>query len=157
MSLYLFFKSVHMLGIVLFLGNIIVTGWWKAMADRTGDPLVVAFAQRQVTLTDFVFTAGGAAIALIGGMGMAMIAGLMATQWVMLGLGLFTLSGLIWVAVLIPVQIRQARMAKAFRRDEPIPAAYLALNRRWIVWGVLATVIPLGNLYVMVFKPMSGG
>jgi uncharacterized membrane protein len=51
------------LGAVIFLGNIIVTGWWKVMADRTSNPFVIALAQRQVTLTDFVFTAGGAALA----------------------------------------------------------------------------------------------
>jgi len=39
--------------VVAFLGNIIVTGWWKLMADRTRDPRVIAFAQRQVTTTDY--------------------------------------------------------------------------------------------------------
>ena len=29
------------------------------MADRTRDPKIIAFAQRQVTLTDWVFTFGG--------------------------------------------------------------------------------------------------
>ncbi|MGH8119665.1 MAG: DUF2269 family protein [Gammaproteobacteria bacterium] len=61
---YLTLKSLHILGAVIFLGNIIVTGWWKVMADRTKNPKVIAFAQRQVTMTDFVFTAGGAAIIL---------------------------------------------------------------------------------------------
>ena len=31
------FKVVHLAGVVIFLGNIIVTGLWKVMADRTGD------------------------------------------------------------------------------------------------------------------------
>lgn len=35
---YLLLKSVHMLGVVLFLDNIIVTAAWKAMADRDGGP-----------------------------------------------------------------------------------------------------------------------
>ena len=34
-NLYLWLKVVHIFGVVLFLGNIIVTGWWKNMADRT--------------------------------------------------------------------------------------------------------------------------
>ena len=153
MNLYLLFKSIHLLGAVLFLGNIIITGWWKTMADRTGDPLIIAFAQRQVTLTDFIFTAGGVLLVLVGGVSMAMLTGLHQALWVLLGLGLFTVSGVIWAVVLIPVQIKQARMAKLFQRDTPIPEAYLALNRRWILWGLLATIIPLANLYVMVFKP----
>lgn len=76
-STYLILKSLHIVGAVIFLGNIIVTGWWKVMADRTGDPKIIAFAQRQVTFTDFVFTAGGAALTLATGVGNAMI-----HQWI---------------------------------------------------------------------------
>ena len=129
MSLYFLFKSMHLLGVVLFLGNIIVTGWWKYMADRNGDPLVIAFAQRQVTLTDYVFTAGGAALVFVGGVAMSVMAGLQTQFWVLLGAGLFTLSGIIWAVILIPVQIKQARMAKAFKRNEPIPRDDLKLNQ----------------------------
>lgn len=44
---YLAFKVVHILGVVLFLGNIIVTGVWKVLADRTGELRTVAYAQRR--------------------------------------------------------------------------------------------------------------
>ena len=60
------FKVVHLFGVSLFLGNIIVTGEWKVLADRTGEPRVIAYAQRLVTLTDWIFTAGGVALILIG-------------------------------------------------------------------------------------------
>ena len=39
------FKVVHLFGVVLFLGNIIVTAVWKVMADQTGDPRIVAYAK----------------------------------------------------------------------------------------------------------------
>jgi uncharacterized membrane protein len=64
---YLLLKSLHIFGAILLLGNIIVTAWWKIMADRTRDPRVIAFAQRQVTLTDWVFTAPGALITVVAG------------------------------------------------------------------------------------------
>jgi uncharacterized membrane protein len=51
---YLAFKVVHLLGVVLFLGNIIVTGVWKTLADWTREPLTIAYAQRLVTITDWV-------------------------------------------------------------------------------------------------------
>jgi uncharacterized membrane protein len=41
---YLLLKSLHVLGVVIFLGNIIVTAVWKAFADRTGSPAIVAYA-----------------------------------------------------------------------------------------------------------------
>jgi len=55
------FKVVHLFGVVIFLGNIIVTALWKVMADRTDNPRIIAYAQRLVTLTDWIFTAGGVA------------------------------------------------------------------------------------------------
>jgi uncharacterized membrane protein len=154
MAPYTAFKIVHMLGIVLFLGNIIVTGVWKVMADRTGNPAVVGFAQRLVTLTDWVFTAGGAALVLAGGYGMAYSVGYdTGSGWLLLAITLFSASGVIWVAILIPVQIRQARLARSFEPGGEIPPLYWRLNRQWYFWGILATIIPLANLYVMVVKP----
>jgi uncharacterized membrane protein len=73
---YFAFKLVHIVGVVLFLGNIIVTGVWKALADRTGEPRVIAYAQRLVTVTDWVFTLGGIVLILIGAYGMVAVGGL---------------------------------------------------------------------------------
>jgi hypothetical protein len=43
MDNYRLLKSLHVLGVVIFLGNIIVTAVWKALADRTGSPAIVAY------------------------------------------------------------------------------------------------------------------
>ncbi len=61
----------HVLGVVLFLGNIVVTAVWKLLADRTREPAVVAFAQRLVTFTDVAFTATGAGLIAISGLVLA--------------------------------------------------------------------------------------
>ena len=68
MRAYLFLKGIHILGVILLLGNIIVTAWWRIMADRTRDPRVIAFAQQQVTWTDWVITAPGALISCCCGL-----------------------------------------------------------------------------------------
>jgi uncharacterized membrane protein len=33
-STYLLLKSIHIFGVILLMGNIIVTAWWKFMADK---------------------------------------------------------------------------------------------------------------------------
>lgn len=149
------FKVLHLFGVVVFLGNIIVTGLWKAMADRTKNPPVIAFAQQLVTLTDWIFTAGGAAFLLLGAYGMAFVAGLdLGRQaWLIWGQILFAISGVIWVVLLIPIQIAQAGQSRTFAAGGAIPQSYWRLGRRWMIWGTIATVIPLINLYLMVFKP----
>ena len=68
---YQFLKALHFLGIIVFLGNIIVTAIWKALADSTKKPDVISYAQRLVTITDYSFTATGAALIVISGRLMA--------------------------------------------------------------------------------------
>ena len=153
MDWYLVLKTVHLIGAILFTGNIVVTGWWKVMADRTRDPRVLAFAQRQVTLTDWLFTLGGIVLLVAGGAGAAALGGFTATTpWVAWGSALFIASGVIWIGVLVPVQARLGRMAKGFAAGGTIPADYWRLERRWGVFGLIATLLPLAAVVVMVFK-----
>ena len=150
---YLWLKTIHLLGVVLFLGNIIITGWWKFMADKTKNPQVIAFAQRQVTLTDFVFTAGGAAILFGAGMANVGIHHMdFSAKWLSQGMWMFVSSGIIWVLVLIPTQIKQAKLAQEFAKSNAIPEIYWKLCTRWNVFGAIAVVLPLINLYWMTFK-----
>ena len=145
---------VHVVGAVLFLGNILVTAVWKTLADRTRSPAVVAYAQRLVTITDFAFTAPGAALIAISGPILADdLGGVGGPGWLTLGFALFIASGVIWVAALIPIQIAQARMARTFRTEDAVPPGYWRLATLWAVFGAIATLLPLANLYLMIVKP----
>lgn len=153
---YLLFKTMHVIGAMLFVGNLLVTFVWKLMADRTRDPRVIGFAQRLVTLTDSTFTGLGALLLLLSGL---MMVGpynieFWNVPWLMWGLTLFAISGLIWLLILIPIQIKQARMARDFFKDAEIPASYWLLSRMWMGFGGVATLLPLLNVYLMVAKPL---
>jgi uncharacterized membrane protein len=63
-------------------------------------------------------------------------------------------SGVIWILVLIPTQMVQARQAHAFVSGATIPESNWRHTPRWYIWGTIATLIPLANLYVMVFEPL---
>lgn len=155
METYLALKSLHILGVVLFVGNIVVTGWWKVMADRTRHPAIVAFAQRQVTLTDWIFTFGGSGLVVVGAYANVYLHDLpLDAPWLVWGQVMFFASGVLWVAILIPLQIRLARLARGFAGGGAIPDEYWRLNRVWLWVGILATVLPAANLYFMVFKPV---
>ena len=147
--------SLHILGVVLFLGNIIVTAVWKMLADRTRNPAVVAYAQRLVTITDIAFTATGVTLIIVSGQVMAQDFGgvFSGPSWLLWGWSLFIASGVIWLAILIPIEVMQERLAIAFRNASTIPDRYWRLSRLWAIFGVIATVLPLFNLYLMVFKP----
>jgi uncharacterized membrane protein len=147
--------SLHIFGVVLFLGNIIVTAVWKTLADQTKSPPVVAYAQRLVGITDIAFTALGVVLIIVSGQVMAEDFGGVfgGPMWLTVGWSLFIASGVIWIAVLVPVEVMQARLAREFRGAPTIPDRYWRLSRIWAVFGAVATLLPLANLYFMVFKP----
>ena len=66
-----FLKTLHVLGAVLFLGNIIVTAFWKTLADRTGNLAVIRFSVRTTTLADLLFTLAGAVLLAASGHALA--------------------------------------------------------------------------------------
>lgn len=151
---YLTLKTVHVVAAIVFVGNLVVSALWKVLADRTREPRVIAFGQRLITVTDLAFTGPGATLVLLTGLGMTTYGyGFFRMAWMQWGLGLFLVSGVIWAAVLLPIQLKQARLAREFARGAPIPDEYWRLGRLWMAFGTVATVLPLVNVYLMVFKP----
>ncbi len=151
---YATFTILHIVGIVLLIGNVTVTAFWKVMADRSRDARLIAHAQYLVTWADWLFTLGGIVLTIVGGYGAAIVAGyaLFTQPWLVWGQLLFLASGLIWVGILLPAQVRQARMARAFADGGQIPAAYWRDAKRWLVWGIVATVPLVAGIVVMVVK-----
>jgi uncharacterized membrane protein len=143
-------KVVHLLCACLFLGNVIVSGVWAALAERTGRHEIIKFSNRMVLLTDVLFTATGALGVVITGHLMAdRFGGDTAHGWITWSYMLFGLSGLIWACVLVPIQLRQRTLLARF---DHITADYLRLSRVWQIAGAVATILPLPIIYLMVTK-----
>ncbi|WP_373486955.1 DUF2269 family protein [Blastomonas sp.] len=148
-------KFLHILGIILLLGNITVTAVWKVFADRTKNGTIVAFGQKMVTGTDWGLTVPGIVLTMVGGYGAMYEAryDFPGPGWLVWSQVCFVVAGLVWLGVLIPIQMRQARMARAFTDQTGVSADYRALSRRWLVWGLIATVPLVSALYFMIAKP----
>jgi uncharacterized membrane protein len=148
-------KAIHIFGVILFIGNIAVSAFWKAFADRTRELGVIRYATRMVNLADVGFTAGGIAIIMVTGHMMApAYGGVMQTEWIRWSYLLVVGSGAIWLAVLLPVQFAQARMLKTLAPQATIPARYWKLSALWMVAGSVATLLPLPAIYLMTAKPV---
>ncbi|KIZ45569.1 MULTISPECIES: DUF2269 domain-containing protein [Rhodopseudomonas] len=152
--MYDVFKVLHVVGVVILVGNVTITAFWKVFSDMTGDPRVIAHAQRGVTVADFIFTLAGIVLIMIGGYGAAILKDLplFTSPWLVAGQILFAVSGVIWLGILVPLQIRQARVARSFAQGGEIPEGYRRDARLWIIWGVIATVPLVAAIYVMVVK-----
>jgi uncharacterized membrane protein len=143
-------KIIHLLCACLFLGNVIVSGVWAALAERTGKHEIIKFSNRLVLLTDCLFTATGAVGVVVTGHLMAVrYGGDTAHGWLTWSYMLFGMSGLIWALVLVPIQLKQRALLRKFDHITP---AYLRLSRVWQVSGAVATVLPLPIIYLMVTK-----
>jgi len=155
MTAFNLYKFAHLLGLVLLLGNITVTAVWKVFADRTRDAGIVGFGQRMVTGTDFGLTAPGIVLTIVGGYGAMFEAryDFPGPAWLLWSQLCFIAAGIIWLGLLIPIQVRQARMARGFERGGEVTAEYRRLARQWLVWGLIATVPLVAALYFMIAKP----
>ena len=149
-------KFLHITGVVMLMGNITVTAIWKFFADRTQRPEVLAFAQKLVTYTDWSMTVWGVVLLMAGGYFMVVFANWPLTQhWLLWSQALFVAAGLIWLLVLVPLQVRQARLARQFSGDD-VGDEYRQLSRRWLIWGLISTVPLLVATWLMIAKPTSG-
>jgi uncharacterized membrane protein len=143
-------KIIHLLCACLFLGNVIVSGVWAAMAERTGRHDIIKFSNRMVLITDCLFTATGAIGVVVTGHLMAQrFGGDTAHGWLTWSYMLFGFSGLIWALVLVPIQLKQRALLNRF---DHITADYLRLSKVWQISGAVATVVPLPIVYLMVTK-----
>jgi len=147
MNVYLF---LHILGAVMFIGNVAVTGIWMFFAEQTKDKKIITFAVRMVNWADVFFTGPGVILLFLNGLLMAPYCdeckqGLL-THWILVGLGLFAVSGVLWAALLV----YQNTLMRSLDDD---PSRFYKTLHRWYLVGAINTIIPLIILVVMTVKP----
>ncbi|WP_145948708.1 DUF2269 domain-containing protein [Paenibacillus sp. Y412MC10] len=152
MTLLLF---LHIAGSVLFLGNIITAAFWKVRADVRGDAAEIHRTVNNVMLADYAFTLPGLLLLIVTGSLMAAKGGysLAGLNWLTASLILFGITGVLWLAVLIPLQRGMIRLSRQALENGAVTSAYKKLSAYWAVFGILATLLPLFILYFMVSKP----
>jgi uncharacterized membrane protein len=152
---YLLFKALHIIGVVVFLGNITVGIFWKSIADRSKSPAIIAHTLAGIIGADRVFTFPGIGAILVGGIGAALIGHLpfLSTGWLVWGIGLFILSGIAFGpasgAQRTMLTIAQAGVATGKFDWE----RYHMAEGVWNIWGTVALILPLVALVIMVLKP----
>ena len=76
-------------------------------------------------------------------------------HWLLWSQILFVVAGLIWLLILVPIQIKQARLARAFAGLD-VGDEYRQLSRQWLMWGLISTVPLVMATWFMIAKPASG-
>lgn len=154
--MYLAMKVVHILAVIMFVGNIATGVFWKAHADATNDPKIIAHVMDGIIRSDRMFTIPGVFLIIFAGIGAAMIGHLpiIGTRWILGGVILFSVSGIAFMAQVAPLQRRLRALAQAAVAGGSFDrAGYDALSRRWNLWGAIALITPLIAVGLMVVKP----
>lgn len=141
-------RGLHVLGAVLLVGNVVVTGFWAAFlfAQRT----VVPFrpVARAILWADLLFTVLGATLLTFSGIQLVLVRGLpfWGTPWLWQGVGALVAATVLWLVALIPDQFRLERLPPG---DSP---GLRRIFLRWSLVGWTSTALLIYALWVMVTK-----
>lgn len=155
--MYLIFKLVHIVAVILFLGNIITGLFWKHQADRTNDPRIIANTLSGLIRSDRWFTIPGTVVIVAAGLGTAIVGQipLLRTGWIFWSIVLFTISGLAFSFRVAPLQVKLAELAQAgVESGQFDQARYQVWSRQWEFWGLVALLTPAIAVGLMVLKPV---
>lgn len=154
----LWFKLFHVASVIAFLGNITTGLFWHAHAARTRDASILAHTMDGIIRSDRIFTMPGVIGIIVFGFAAAGRKGLpiLHTGWILWTIVLFSISGLVFMARVAPLQRKLRAVAAAGAESGTFDAAaYHALARQWEIWGAVALLTPLAGLALMVLKPIS--
>jgi uncharacterized membrane protein len=139
-------RMLHVAGAVLLLGNVTVTGFWALFLYFRRSAVPFRSVAQAILWTDLAFTAGGGALLVISGVLLIRARGYVIadTPWLVHGIAALGASTLIWLAVLLPDQLRLERTDPA--DDASLRRVFL----RWTLLGWTATAILFYGLWTMV-------
>lgn len=139
-------RVLHVAGAVLLLGNVTVTGFWAMFLYRRRAAVPFRPVAQAILWTDLAFTAGGGILLTVSGILLIRARGyaIEETPWLAHGILALGAATLVWLAVLLPDQVRLERA------DPDDPAALRRIFRRWTVVGWAATAILYYGLWTMV-------
>ena len=154
--MYLWLKLVHILAVVMFIGNIVTGVFWHKHAERTRDPRLLEHTIAGVIRSDRLFTMPGVLLILATGIFAAIRGGLpiLGTRWILWTIVMFAISGLVFMFKLGPLQRQLQAQAQAGASGGSFDFdAYHRVSKQWDFWGAVATLTPLIGLALMVLKP----
>ena len=154
--MYLWLKLIHILAVVMFIGNVVTGVFWHRHALATRDARLIAHAMDGVIRSDRLFTVPGVVLIIASGVFAAIQGGfpIFGTPWILWTLVLFGISGAVFGMKLAPLQRQMRAHAQAGAHSGAFDyVAYHRLSRQWDAWGLVATATPLVGLALMVLKP----
>lgn len=152
---YSYLKLIHLIAVMLFLGNIITGLFWMHIAVKTKDLKIINFTMKGIIKADRYFTIPGVIIITAGGF-LAAIYGhlpILKTGWILWSIIMFSISGLAFSFKLAPLQkkIYNLTLNKETSTDFDW-SNFSKVYFEWDIWGFIALITPLAAFVMMTLK-----
>jgi uncharacterized membrane protein len=152
---YLSLKLIHVVAVMVFLGNIVTGLYWMRFAVGTKDIGIVNHAIKGIIKADRYFTIPGVIVITTFGI-LAAIQGqfpLLRTGWIFWSIVMFSISGLIFGIKVAPLQKEMLSMTLDQKSSTDFDwTGFHKVHLAWDVWGGLAILTPLAALVMMILK-----
>ncbi len=154
MTVYFAVKYLHVLGAIVILGTGSGIAFFMLMAHRSRDATFIARTAAVVVIADMIFTLSAVLLQPIsGGLLMMLSATNFSERWLAVSLALYALAGAFWIPVVF-MQVEMRNLARtAAEKSQPLPPRYIALFRRWFLFGIPGFGTVMIILWLMIAKP----
>ncbi|HRG65460.1 MAG TPA: DUF2269 family protein [Saprospiraceae bacterium] len=148
---YQWHKLLHILGVVIFMGNMIVGPVWFSYAFYSKDAHVLKFAAKLLQQTDLYLTIPGVALTVLNGLCLSSVYGGSQSQpWLLHSIYLILTM---WV-LSVPLVFLQEKLFLTIETEAQNEAKINRLLIRWSILGSLVMIPPSIIFYWMVVKPV---
>jgi uncharacterized membrane protein len=157
---FLALKLLHILAVVIFLGNITLGLFWKSHADKTKNPAIITHTLRGIIRSDRIFTIPSVLLIVIFGFSAAITGGypILRTGWIFWAILLFTISGISFMMKVVPLQRQLLEVAETGQKSGNLDwTLYGKLSKEWEFYGGIALLAPVLAAVLMTMKPTIPG
>ncbi len=152
---YSFFKLIHLMAVIVFLGNIITGLFWMRLAVKTKDLTIIHHTMNGIILADRYFTIPGVIVITVAGF-MAAIYGhlpILRTGWILWSIILFSISGLAFAFKVAPLQKKIYKFTLGLENSADFDwIKFHKIYFAWDIWGLIAVLTPLTAFVMMTLK-----
>lgn len=153
MKWVIFFKLIHIIAAIIFLGNITLGFFWKFRAEKLNERKRIVETFASMIKADRLFTMPGVTVLSIFGIGAALHGGynLISTGWIFWSIILFIISGMAFMIKVAPLQKNILKLASD--ENDFSWEKYKLLSGQLNLWGIVAAITPWIAMVLMILKP----
>lgn len=152
---YTYFKLIHIMAVMIFMGNIVTGLYWMRIAVVTKNLAIVNHTVKGIIKADRYFTIPCVVVITTFGI-LAAIQGqfpLLRTGWIFWSIVMFSISGLVFGVRVAPLQKKMLTMTLDQEGSTDFDwVRFHKVHLAWDIWGAIAILTPLAALAMMTLK-----